>query len=93
LRWFATEARALATITTMAVLAFVSQGTHAAEDRSGLTRAKYMQRCHMCHGQYAPDGIAKEIRVGTERTDVSLRDALPGVECWRRCETCWPAPP
>ena len=45
----------------LAVL-LISPGPLAAqEDHSGLTRAKYVQNCLMCHNRAAPDGLSPDI--------------------------------
>ncbi|MFB0875284.1 MULTISPECIES: hypothetical protein [unclassified Sphingobium] len=63
----------------------------AQEDHSGLTRARYVQRCLMCHNRAAPEGISPAVlaRLLPER-GLTPAAAMPGVTCWRRCESCFP---
>lgn len=64
----------------------------AQEDHSGLTRESYRRNCLMCHSRAAPEGIAPDLLVGLRPEPGLLpAQAMPGVVCWRRCTTCWPA--
>ncbi|WP_261935529.1 hypothetical protein [Sphingomonas bisphenolicum] len=66
----------------------------AQEDHSSLTRAKYVRNCLMCHSRAAPEGIAPAIMRGLY-PERGLAPALvmPGVTCWRRCQTCFAPEP
>ncbi|MEK7343168.1 MAG: hypothetical protein AABZ73_05025 [Pseudomonadota bacterium] len=64
---------------------------HAQEDHSGLTRARYVQRCLLCHNRAAPEGISPAILAGLfPEPGLTPAAAMPGVTCWRRCTTCFP---
>ncbi|WP_037520265.1 hypothetical protein [Sphingobium yanoikuyae] len=64
----------------------------AQEDHSGLTRAAYRARCLMCHSRAAPEGVSREILAGLHpEPGLKPAIAMPGVSCWRRCTSCWPA--
>jgi hypothetical protein len=59
------------------------------EDHTGLTRASYRRNCLLCHHSAAPEGISPEIMAGLHPVPgLKPRDAMPGIECWRRCEAC-----
>lgn len=63
----------------------------AQEDHSGLTRAKYVRNCLMCHSRAAPEGIAPAILSGLyPERGLTPAAVMPGVTCWRRCATCFP---
>lgn len=66
----------------------------AQEDHSGLTRAKYVQNCLMCHNRAAPEGLSADILARlAPQPDLKPAVAMPGVTCWRRCDRCFaPAP-
>ncbi|SEJ84902.1 hypothetical protein SAMN05518849_115110 [Sphingobium sp. AP50] len=67
---------------------------HAQEDHSGLTRAKYVRGCLMCHNRAAPEGISPAILAGLyPEHGLTPAKAMPGVTCWRRCTTCFPPEP
>jgi hypothetical protein len=74
-----------------ALLFFLPGGALAQADHSGLTRAKYVRNCLMCHSRAAPEGISPAILTGLypERGLVPAL-VMPGVTCWRRCATCFP---
>lgn len=74
-----------------ALLAFFLPGVLAAqEDRSGLTRAKYVRNCLMCHSRAAPEGISPAILIGLyPERGLQPAAAMPGLVCWRRCEHCF----
>lgn len=79
-------------LASAAALLFMLAGTASAqEDHSGLTRAKYVRNCLMCHNRAAPEGISPAILVGLyPERDLRPAIAMPGVTCWRRCERCFP---
>lgn len=62
----------------------------AQADHSGLTRARYVRNCLMCHNRAAPEGVSPAILTGLY-PERALRPvtAMPGVACWRRCERCF----
>lgn len=63
----------------------------ARETHSTLTQKTYQQRCLLCHMSAAPEGVSEKILVGLRATPGRKpEDVMPGVECWRRCEQCWP---
>jgi hypothetical protein len=47
-----------------AALLILPGGALAQVDHSGLTRAKYVRNCLMCHSRAAPEGIAPAILAG-----------------------------
>lgn len=60
------------------------------EDKSGLTRAKYVRNCLMCHSRAAPEGVSLAILVGLyPERGLQPGVAMPGVVCWRRCDHCF----
>ena len=59
-------------------------------DRSGLTRESYRKHCLMCHAQAPPEGVSQEILEGLGNSGLKPADLMPGLTCWRRCESCWP---
>jgi hypothetical protein len=62
----------------------------AQEDHSGLTRAKFVRNCLMCHSRAAPEGVAPEIMAGLlPQRGLRPVDAMPGIVCWRRCDSCF----
>lgn len=67
----------------------------AAGNSTPLTGKVYRERCLMCHGETAPEGVGPPILHGlaakqTETGEpVGKASKLIGV-CWRRCEKCWP---
>ena len=73
-------------------LALLLPGTAPAqEDHSGLTRARYVQRCLMCHNRAVPEGISPAILTGLfPERGLTPAAAMPGVTCWRRCTSCFP---
>ncbi|MGW8201992.1 hypothetical protein [Sphingomonas sp. VDB2] len=77
-----------------ALLLVLPGGALAQVDHSGLTRAKYVRNCLMCHSRAAPEGIAPAIMRGLY-PERGLAPALvmPGVTCWRRCQTCFAPEP
>ncbi len=63
----------------------------ARETESTLNQKAYQQRCLLCHMSAAPEGVAPRILTGLRATPGRKpEDVMPGVECWRRCEQCWP---
>ncbi|MDI1294850.1 MAG: hypothetical protein PSY12_03060 [bacterium] len=89
--------RGVAAILASATIGAVTILTPAAaqEDHSGLTHARFVRNCLMCHSRAAPEGVSPNILVGL-RPQRGLRpaDAMPGVTCWRRCTACFaPDPP
>jgi hypothetical protein len=78
----------------LAGLLLLPGALHAQEDHSGLTRAKYVRGCLMCHNRAAPEGISPAILAGlTPERGLTPAKAMPGVTCWRRCTTCFPPEP
>lgn len=62
----------------------------AQADHSGLTRAKYVRNCLMCHSAAAPEGISPAILTGLyPKPGLQPAVAMPGLTCWRRCIRCF----
>lgn len=78
--------------TALAALLVVAPGlAFAQEDHSGLTRARYVRNCLMCHNRAAPEGVSPAILTGLyPERGLTPAVAMPGVTCWRRCATCFP---
>ncbi|WP_420145334.1 hypothetical protein [Sphingobium sp.] len=77
-----------------AVLALLPGLAHGQEDHSGLTRARYVRNCLMCHNRAAPEGVSPAILTGLyPERGLTPAVAMPGVTCWRRCTTCFPPEP
>jgi hypothetical protein len=75
-------------------LLLLSGTVQAQEDHSGLTRARYVRNCLMCHNRAAPEGVSPAILAGlTPDRGLTPAKAMPGVSCWRRCTTCFPPEP
>ncbi|MBT2186949.1 hypothetical protein [Sphingobium nicotianae] len=73
----------------LAIVAVLPGHSLAQEDHSGLTRASYRRNCLKCHHSAAPEGISPEIMEGLHPVPgLRPREALPGLVCWRHCETC-----
>lgn len=66
----------------------------AQEDHSGLTRAKYVRNCLMCHSAAAPEGVSPAILTGLyPKPGLQPAAAMPGLTCWRRCTRCFAPEP
>jgi hypothetical protein len=66
----------------------------AQEDHSGLTRAKYVRNCLLCHSSAAPEGVSPAILTGLYRKPgLQPAAAMPGLTCWRRCTRCFAPEP
>ncbi|QGP79093.1 hypothetical protein [Sphingobium sp. CAP-1] len=75
----------------LALLLLFPGAAQAQEDHSGLTRAKYVRGCLMCHNRAAPEGISPAILTGLyPERGLTPAVAMPGLTCWRRCATCFP---
>jgi hypothetical protein len=74
----------------LALLLILPGVAQAQADHSGLTRAKYVRYCLMCHSRAAPEGVSPAVLMGLY-PERGLQPALvmPGVTCWRRCERCF----
>ncbi|WP_298394954.1 hypothetical protein [Sphingobium sp.] len=73
------------------LLLLAPSGVWGQEDHSGLTRAKYVRNCLMCHNRAAPEGVSPAILTGLyPERGLTPALAMPGVSCWRRCATCFP---
>lgn len=76
--------------TLVAALLFLPGMALAQADHSGLTRARYVRNCLMCHNRAAPEGVSPAILAGLyPERGLSPIIAMPGVACWRRCERCF----
>ncbi len=81
-------------LASLALLVALISPAAAQEDRSGLTRARFVRNCLMCHNRAAPEGVSAEIIAGLHpEPGLTPAAAMPGVMCWRRCERCFPPDP
>lgn len=80
----------LAALLVAACFLGMAGASAAQEDKSGLTRAKYVRNCLMCHSRAAPEGVSPAILVGLyPERGLQPAVAMPGLVCWRRCNHCF----